>query len=95
MTTMSVADFKSHFSEVLTGLLSRQERVVVERRGKPVAVLVSVEDAERLGLSGSAPPRGILGILGAWAEHPDIDAFVDEIYAARDAAEDRDVEPLA
>lgn len=94
MTSMSVADFKSHLSDVLAGLLARQERVVVERRGKPVAVLVSVEDAERLAPQRSAPPRGILGFLGAWAEHPDIDAFIDEVYQARDAAEDRDVESL-
>lgn len=92
---MNVADFKSRFSAVLAGVLERHERCVVQRRGKPVAVLVSVEDAASLAAVSPDRPKGALAAAGAWAEHPDLDAFVRDTYAARDAAEDRDPEPLA
>jgi prevent-host-death family protein len=96
MTSLGVAEFKSRFSEVLTGLLERHERVVVERRGRPVAVLVSLDDAKRLDPDPLAAEnrKGVLGFLGTWDEHPDIDGFVDDVYRDREASLDRDVEPL-
>lgn len=96
MTSLSVAEFKSRFSEVLTGLLERHERVVVQRRGRPVAVLVSLDDARKLDPDPLAVERreGVLGFLGAWAEHPDIDGFIEDVYRDREDSRDRDVEPL-
>jgi prevent-host-death family protein len=95
MISMSVAEFKSRLSDVLAGLLEHRERVVVRRRGKPVAVLVSIEDARRLGDLPVGEPKGILAAVGAWADYPDPDAFLDDVYRAREVAGDRDVEPLA
>ncbi len=94
MTSLNIADFKGRFSEVLAGVLERHERVVVQRRGKPVAVLVPVEDAATLAPEGPARPRGVLAAAGAWAELSDPDAFVADVYGARDAALDREPEPL-
>jgi len=48
MATMSVAEAKNRFSEVLRRAEYGGERVIVERHGKPVAAIVSTEDLRRL-----------------------------------------------
>jgi prevent-host-death family protein len=47
-TTVGTNDVKTHLSEYLNRVAYRGERVVVERHGKPVAALVSVEDLRKL-----------------------------------------------
>lgn len=44
---------KTHLSEYINRVRYGGERVVIERHGKPVAALVSVEDLERLEKEGS------------------------------------------
>jgi hypothetical protein len=66
----------------------RGERFLIERRGRPLAALVGVEDLERLeGEQGSTPsrPLGAIALVGAWgeAEEGDLDAVLAEIYAER------------
>ena len=48
MATMTVAEAKNRFSEVLRRAEYGGERVVVERHGKPVAAIVSTDDLRRL-----------------------------------------------
>lgn len=48
MTTMTVADAKNHFSDLLRRAEYGGERVVVARHGKPVAAIVSTDDLRRL-----------------------------------------------
>ena len=48
MATMTVAEAKNRFSDVLRRAEYGGERVVVERHGKPVAAIVSTEDLRRL-----------------------------------------------
>src|SRR3982751_4707088 len=48
MATMTVADAKNHFSDVLRRAEYGGERVLVERHGKPVAAIVSTDDLRRL-----------------------------------------------
>lgn len=48
MATMSVAEAKNRFSDVLRRAEYGGERVIVERHGKPVAAIVSTEDLRRL-----------------------------------------------
>jgi len=45
---MTVADAKNHFSDVLRRAEYGGERVIVERHGKPVAAIVSMEDLRLL-----------------------------------------------
>jgi len=85
---ISVGDVKRHFSEVLSRVQFRRQRYVVERRGKPVAAVVSVDDLERLEPEKPSP-KGFLALVGAWADYPDMDAFVSEVYASRRRAKDR------
>jgi prevent-host-death family protein len=45
---LSIANIKNRLADALNRVAYAGERVVLERRGKPVAVLVSVEDLELL-----------------------------------------------
>ncbi len=47
MQSYSVAEARNHFAEIVRDL-EKTPRVEVTRRGKPVAVLISVEEYERL-----------------------------------------------
>jgi prevent-host-death family protein len=48
MATMTVAEAKNRFSDVLRRAEYGGERVIVERHGKPVAAIVSTDDLRRL-----------------------------------------------
>ena len=71
------------------------QHVVIERRGKPMAALVSVDDLEQIERErpASARPRGALALVGAWGDLDDreIEAMVADIYAAREQDSGRDV----
>ena len=48
MTIMSLAEVKSHLSELVGRVNSQHERVTVTVHGKPSAVLIATEDLESL-----------------------------------------------
>src|SRR5579864_6257848 len=94
MKTVTVAEFKRRFSELVAEVRYRGERIVVARRDTPVAALVSLDDLRQLSAqqqSTQAPRRGLLGAIGAWGDDEELDRLVREIYAAREAAVDRPV----
>jgi len=81
---LSVAETKRRFSELIDRV-QRGEHIVVARRGKPVLTL---------GPPGTEPrrreaPAGLASVVGALSDFPQLDAVVDEIYAARRRARDR------
>ena len=48
MTTLSLAEAKSHLSELVGRVNAQHERVTVTVHGKPSAVLIATEDLESL-----------------------------------------------
>ena len=54
MTNMTVAEAEANFGSMLNR--SQAERVVIERNGKPIAIVLGIEDfdAEDVSLAGSA-----------------------------------------
>jgi prevent-host-death family protein len=48
MTILSLAEVKSHLSELVSRVNSQHERVTVTVHGKPSAVLIAPEDLESL-----------------------------------------------
>jgi prevent-host-death family protein len=48
METTSLADAKNRLSELVTAVQGTWERVIITKNGKPVAVLIAVEDLESL-----------------------------------------------
>lgn len=92
---VSTAQAKATLSELIGAVAFGHERVVIERRGRPVAALVSIDDAESLpAAQGRQPPRGALALVGSWAEVEDdvIDRMLTDIYEARARDLGRDVE---
>lgn len=45
---LPLATVKARFSEIVDRVARRQDRVIVTRKGRPAAVLVSIDDLERL-----------------------------------------------
>ena len=93
---VSTAEAKATLSALLGAVAFGRDRVVIERRGRPVAVLVSVDEAKQLPEAPAATPRrrGALALVGGWSDVGDerIDRLVEEIYAARDSDQGRPVD---
>jgi prevent-host-death family protein len=95
--SFSTADIKARLSEMIGKVIYGQERLVVLRRGKPVAALVSLQDLRRLealDAAGDETPdvHPIMRVFGGWAERDDLDTLIDEIYQHRAATQGREVE---
>lgn len=87
---MGVGEAKKRFSELMSRVAYKRERFLIERRGRPMAALVSTEDLERLEQEPVAP-RGLLAAVGAWADYEELDQIVENIYRQREEAQDRPV----
>lgn len=84
-TTISVAEAKRRFADVLGAVRYRGQRFVVERNGTPMAALVPLSDLPRL----PAPERaGFLRLVGAFDDAPEL---ADAVAAA---VLDRPVQPF-
>ncbi len=86
----SVADAKKNLSELMSRAAYNNERFLIQRRGKPMAALVSVEDLARLEKEPVAP-KGLLAAVGAWADFDNLDQVIEDIYKQREQAQDRPV----
>ncbi len=89
-TSVGVGEAKRRLSELMSRVVYRGERFVIERRGKPMVALVSAEDLARLEQEPVAA-GGLLAALGAWADFEDIDELLADIYKRRLEARDRGV----
>jgi len=99
--TVDTSQVKAQFSEFIGRVTFGRERVLVLRRGKPVAALVTVEDLRRLEVTDAADRESldasslhpIMRAYGGWAESDDLgDEFVAEIYADRLKAVGREID---
>jgi len=97
-TSLNTAEIKARLSELINRVISKRERLIVLRRGKPVAALISIQDLRRLeSLDATASPQNknshpIMRAFGGWADRTDLDELVTEIYTNRAAAAGREVE---
>ena len=48
LKTLPISEVKARLPELVTGVVQREEEIVVTRNGKPVAVLVGYDEYERL-----------------------------------------------
>lgn len=86
---MGVAEAKRRFSELIERVRAG-ERFVVTRRDRPVLALVPPTQA----LPEEQRPLGLGALAGALSDWNELEEVVEEIYAARRRARDRDVPPL-
>jgi prevent-host-death family protein len=80
---------KARLSELVSRLIHIRDKVVITRKGKPVAVLLPVDAYRELaGRKG----RGLAAARGALADLDDeIDEMCENIYRSREKSTDRDV----
>ncbi|MBI4288714.1 MAG: type II toxin-antitoxin system Phd/YefM family antitoxin [Chloroflexi bacterium] len=85
---VSAAQAKAQFSALVAEVAYGGQHIIIERRGKPLAALVSMRDLEHLEgeRAASAQPRGALALVGAWRDIPDkeIESLLSDIYRARE-----------
>jgi len=90
---MGVGEAKRRFSELVSRVVYRGERFVIQRNGKSVVALVPAEDLDAVETEPRAP-RGLMAAVGAWAEFGDerVDEMVEGLYRQRGQAQDRVVD---
>lgn len=64
MQSVSVAEAKTHISDLIAKSRHTKERFVITRRSKPVAALVSLEDLQFLEQREAR--QGLADIAGKW-----------------------------
>jgi prevent-host-death family protein len=98
ITSFNTADVKAHLSELISRVAFGRERLIVLRRGKPMAAMVSIEDLHRLEALDAAEAgrqdgevHPVMRAFGGWADRGDLDDLLDELYADRKASKGREV----
>ena len=93
---VSAAQAKAQLSALASEVAYGDQHIIIERRGRPLAALVSIGDLERLeGERATSPrPQGALALVGAWRdiEDRDLECLVEEIYSQRERDLGRPVE---
>lgn len=93
---VSAAEAKARLSALMAEAAYGGQHVVIEKRGKPLAALIGMEDLERLeeARARSARPQGALALVGAWRDVDEarLDALLADIYARREQDRGRRVD---
>ena len=86
---VSSANAKAHLSALVAEVAFGGQQVIIERRGKPLAALVGVDDRNTYAEGRRKLPkdaRGALALVGAWRKLEDSEAagILADIHAQRD-----------
>jgi len=84
---VQVSEAKRHFSEYLARSGGGDCRVIIKRRTRPTAVLVSMDDLHELEQLGRR--EGLVALAGQWAGFDEIAS--DVLRARQERGEGRDV----
>lgn len=83
---VSVAEAKKRFSELLARAAYRGDRFIIEKRGKPVAALIGLDDLSHLEekkATEKEQPQGLLAAAGVLADYGDFEEVMVEVYRSR------------
>ncbi len=82
---MNVAEAKKKFSEILARTAYNGERFIINRRGKPMAVLIGLDDFALLEQRrrSSEKPQGLLAAAGALAGFENFEEIMTDVYRSR------------
>ncbi len=85
---VSAAQAESGFSDLMSEVADGGQRVIIERGGRPVAALVSVDDLELIERTrvSDIQLEGALALVGTWSglmEDEEVDEMIRLIYAQR------------
>jgi prevent-host-death family protein len=86
---VAIAEVKSRLSEYAARSAFGGERIVITRRGKPLAALVSLNDLA--DLEQLDKKAGLASVIGKWEDFEEIELSVAEAVAERYQGGERDV----
>jgi antitoxin (DNA-binding transcriptional repressor) of toxin-antitoxin stability system len=87
---IGVAEVKKSFSTVISEVALKGEHFLIEKKGKPMAALVSIQELQRIeGTGGGKKKRGLLSAIGAWEDFEGLEDMVEAAYRQREKAKDR------
>jgi prevent-host-death family protein len=89
ISNVSVAEAKSRFSEYISKVAYADEKIIITKRGKPIAALISAEAIKKL--KSSEESKGLCEIIGKWANFEDIEDGIEKAYHERSKDKKRDV----
>jgi prevent-host-death family protein len=80
-TTISIAEAKSHISELIAKSQHTHQRFIITKRDKPVAALVSLDDLAIL--QQHEEKQGLAAIVGKWQGFDEVISAIGDIEALR------------
>jgi len=93
---IGVAEVKKQFSAVISEVSLKGEHFIIEKKGKPMAAMVSVKELEMIeGSKIREKKKGLLAAISAWEDFVDLEKMVMTIYEGRRKAKKRGVGRLA
>jgi antitoxin (DNA-binding transcriptional repressor) of toxin-antitoxin stability system len=93
---IGVAEVKKQFSTVISEVSLKGEHFIIEKKGKPMAAMVSVKELGMIESSKMKEKRkGLLAAISAWEDFDDLEKMVMSIYEGRRKAKERGVGRLA
>jgi prevent-host-death family protein len=84
-----VAEVKARLSEYVSLSSSQGTRIIITRRGKPVAALVSLVDLQTL--SQAEQRKGLAELIGKWEGFEEITESIERAYRIGRTGGQRDV----
>ncbi len=91
LESLSVAEAKSRFSELLGRVSIGKERFVIKKHGKPVGAIISLEDLAQLEAPSEPEPNWLQTALETRGEFDDFAAIMDEVVHSRQFSKNREV----
>ena len=98
-TTTGTTEIKARLSEFLGRVRHGRERIIISRRGKPIAALISMDDLHRLEniereskYQIRETEHPIMRAYEGWKDRDDLDELVEAIYDDRNATIGREVD---
>jgi prevent-host-death family protein len=91
---IGVAEVKKNFSVVLSEVSLNGEHFIIEKKGKPVAAMVSIRELELLEGLRQKKTKGLLAAIGAWEDFDDLEETIAAIVESRQTSKTRPVDGL-
>lgn len=89
MENVSVANVKKKLSEYISRVEIKGDKIIINRRNKPVAALISIEALELLNTKEET--GGLVDAIGKWKGFGEIEEDVNQAFQSRKNDGDRKV----
>ncbi len=86
---ISVAEVKSHLSEIVSKVAYTHKRVIITKRDKPIAALIDLKDLNQL--NNIEERDGLLAVAGKWKNFDKISNHIEKAYKSRGKDKSRHV----